>query len=119
MGDEYVTPAHLDAVRGEMHARIDEHRAEVSGDLRTLSAKFDAARSAQEVDSMAMRAALDRLTTEMGKTTKAVDALEGSDERSEAIDAALAKFRGQLSRRLYGAVTLTIAVLGLLVAYLH
>jgi pyridoxine/pyridoxamine 5'-phosphate oxidase len=119
VSDEYVTPAHLDAVRNEMHARIDEHRAEVSGALSTLSAKFDAARSAQEVDSLAMRAALDRLTTEMGKTTKAIDALENVDERGIAIDTALEKFRGQLSKRIYGAVTLLIAVVGLLVAYLH
>lgn len=68
---------------------------------------------------MAMRAALDRLTTEMGKTTKAIDALENVDERGVAIDAALEKFRGALSKRIYGAVTLLIAVAGLLVAYLH
>jgi hypothetical protein len=41
------------------------------------------------------------------------------DERGIAIDTALEKFRGQLSKRIYGAVTLLIAVVGVLVAYLH
>lgn len=117
--EDFITSAHLDAVRGEMHARIDQHKAEVDGALNTLSAKFDAWRSAQEVDSIALRGALERLTDEVSKTATAVDKLEDGAETSAAITAALAQFKGSISRRFYTVAGLLVAVAGVVIAALQ
>lgn len=116
---EPVTTAHLEAVRGETHALIAQHRAEVEGVLKELTVKMDASRQAQETDSMALRAALERLTDQVARQTRAVGALESGDQREEAVHQALTTFKVQISRRIYFAATLLVACAGALAAYLH
>lgn len=123
---DFVTPAHLEAVRGEVHALIGQHRAEVAGELialhggiKALDAKLDASRSAQEAESIGLRGTLERLTTEVRKTTIAVDAIESGDEKATAVRSALDDFTGRWGRRLLTGATLIVMVLGVLVAYTH
>jgi hypothetical protein len=114
-----VTTAHLEAVRGETHALMAALRAEMEGSLKELATKLDASRHAQETDSLALRGALERLTDQVARQTRAVGALESGDQREEAVHTALSKFKVQISRRIYLAATLLIAALAAVAAYLH
>lgn len=123
---EFVTPAHLEAVRGEVHALIGEHKAQVAGQMvelkgmyMALDSKLDASRSAQERDSIGTRTALERLTTEVGKVTTQVNKIETGDEKAEAVKVAMDAFMGKWGRRLLAGATLLVMVLGVVVAALH
>ncbi len=119
MTPDVVTPAHLEAVRGETHALIAAHRAEVEGVLKELAIKMDASRHAQETDSLALRAALERLTGEVARQTRAAAKLENGEQQSEAVHEALSTFKTQISRRLYAVLTLLVMVAGVVVAVLY
>lgn len=123
---DFVTPQHLAAVRGEVHALIGQHRAEVHGQLQEIKAlygaldsKLDASRAAQETESIGLRGALERLTTQVGATAKAVSDMESGDEKAAAVKSALDDFTGKWGRRLIAGIGVLTAVVGALAAVLH